>query len=1059
MLTGTDGNETTYKHHPQFGHRVPTELSDAEGKNVSFGTGNEGEQDINRITSVTDRLGDTTNFSYHQPTGKIASIVNNKGDIINFTYTAQNQTFTANPDEATFTFYDLARIDYPDGTHEEFTYDAKGNVLSYTDCAGKTGQYEYNACWQVMKITNPAGGVTDFTYNAADATLASSTDSDIGVTTYGYDTYKRLNRITHPDGTFVRMDYDLNDLITGITDERGMTYNFTYDANGNLVNDTDPAGNETQYAHDLMDRVTQSTNRRGKTTQYAYDSRERLASVTDPAGNTHHLAYNSRGWLNRITDPAGMVWQMSYDYEGLLNSTTTPLGYTTAFTRDKLGYITGITNQLGHSINFTRDEMSRITEASDALGRKTNYTFDERGLLTSVTRPDIGTANYTRNELGLLTNIRDLNGKDWAFAYTSIGRLQSLTDPLGNNWQYAYNERDFLNQTAYPTGETQDMTYDDSGNLVRMQYSNGTDLQFTYDNLNRLTSADNISFTYNEVERVLETKNPPVSFGATYDDSGRLETAAYADGIFNVSYQYNSRDLLTQVTDDLTGTTIEFSYDDDGRLTGITRSNDVNTSLNWDEATRLTRIRQGEVADLQYEYNAAGEITKQEYTLPLDPADYLTAETNTFTYDDASQINSTGYSYDARGRQTASPGRSFTWDGASRLTGTGSATLEYNGLGDLIKRTAGGNTTHYYYNYALGLYPVVAEKDEGTGDWQRFYVLAPTGQLLYLIDAADSNKVYFYHFDHAGNTLFLTDAVGAITDKYAYMAYGKLLHHEGTNEQPFTFGGELGVRQEGSNGDLYQMRMRYYNATSGSFLSREPIWPIIDDSLQINPYQYAADNPMLNIDPTGTVPGPAKKCVKKFVRKFVKKVGIDVGEEVLVTVLDIPVSPSSILLLATEMGFKGCDPGWGPEGAPWRVKVGIWNKWKKGELKDPGKWEKKYIEEVNAVNEAKKLRRERIDREIRELKQRLALRKGEEAHHKWIKNKRESINKVKGLWVHAGEKWLFFPGGKVLYRDYPGRHGNRAMIAVKVTGVGSEESGIWVHDVSEMEQGHGPSWW
>lgn len=846
-VANPDGSGEIYEHNSS--HSPPKSLTDATSNAMDF-TKNE----HNQLTSVTDRFGDTTNFSYHQQTGKAASITNNKRDTMNFSYAEQNQTFVnpQNGEQFNFTFYNLARVDYPDGSHEEFTYDARGNMLSYIDRGGKTWQYEYNARGQVTIITNPAGGVTDFTYNA-DATLASSTDSDTGVTTYGYDTYKRLNRLTHPDGTFIRMDYDLNGLITGITDERGKTYNFTYDANGNLVSATNPTGNETQYAHDLMDRITQSTNRRDKSTQYVYDCMSRVASITDPNGNANQLAYDARGWLNRITDPAGNVWQLGYGDEGLVSSLTTPLGYTTTYTRDKLGYITGITNPLGHSINFTRDEMTRIVEAEDALGRKANYTFDARGFLTSVTRPDIGTATYTRNDLALLTNIRDQNGKDWALAYTSIGRLQNLTDPRGNEWQYGYNERGFLDTTTYPTGETQDRSYDDAGNLVRRQYSDGTDLQFTYDDLNRLLTANDIEFRYNEVGRVVATKNPPNSFGATYDDAGRRKTATYADGLFTVTYQYDARDLLTSVTDDLTGTSIEFTYDDDGRLTSITRSNGANTTFTWDEATRLTRIQHDTTADLQYEYNPAGEITRQDCTLPLDPADYLTAETNTFTFDDASQTSSAGYSYDARGRQNATPTSIFTWDGAGRLTGTGSATLQYNGLGDLVNRTAAGNTTHYYYNYALTLAPIVAEKDEGTDNWTRFYVLAPTGQLLYLIDAADSNKVYFYHFDRKGNTLFLTGAPGTVTDSYAYTPYGKLLHHEGTNEQPFTFGGAYQARSEGDS-DLYQMRARYYDANTGRFVSREPLWPMIGSGKAINPYQYAAENPMMFVDRTGLLP-------------------------------------------------------------------------------------------------------------------------------------------------------------------------------------------------------------
>jgi RHS repeat-associated protein len=358
---------------------------------------------------------------------------------------------------------------------------------------------------------------------------------------------------------------------------------------------------------------------------------------------------------------------------------------------------------------------------------------------------------------------------------------------------------------------------------------------------------------------VTGTENPPVAFGATYDDAGRIETVTYVDGLFTVTYQYDSRDLLTQVTDSRTGTTISFTYDNDGRVTGITRSNGVGSTYTWDDASRLTRMQHNTVADLHYQYNAAGEVTQLDYTLPLDPTDYLTANPQEFTYDDASQISSAGYSYDTRGRQTASPTETFTWDGASRLTGTGTATLEYNGLGDLMKRTAGGTTTHYYYNYALDLSPIVAEKDEVTGEWKRFYVLAPTGHLLYMIDASDSDKVYFYHYDRTGNTLFLTGASGTVTDSYAYTPYGKLLDHEGTNEQPFTFGGSYQARAEGNN--LYQMRARYYDANTARFISREPLWPQIADGTSINPYQYAFQNPLLYVDRTGLGPVGANPYV------------------------------------------------------------------------------------------------------------------------------------------------------------------------------------------------------
>lgn len=98
-----------------------------------------------------------------------------------------------------------------------------------------------------------------------------------------------------------------------------------------------------------------------------------------------------------------------------------------------------------------------------------------------------------------------------------------------------------------------------------------------------------------------------------------------------------------------------------------------------------------------------------------------------------------------------------------------------------------------------------------------------------MIDAADGNKVYFYHFDRNGSTLALTNQAAAVTDAYAYDPYGQLLAQQGNSVQPFTFVGMWGIRQEGRGGKLYHMRARYYDATTGRFLSRDLIWPQLDD--------------------------------------------------------------------------------------------------------------------------------------------------------------------------------------------------------------------------------------
>lgn len=95
-------------------------------------------------------------------------------------------------------------------------------------------------------------------------------------------------------------------------------------------------------------------------------------------------------------------------------------------------------------------------------------------------------------------------------------------------------------------------------------------------------------------------------------------------------------------------------------------------------------------------------------------------------------------------------------------------TLAYDGANNLQTRTAGGVTTRYFYHHAIGLVPILAERNETAGRMQRYYVWTPGGRLLYAIDPANGNAVSHYHFDQVGSTLALTAANGSVTDAYAY---------------------------------------------------------------------------------------------------------------------------------------------------------------------------------------------------------------------------------------------------------------------------------------------------
>jgi len=815
--------------------------ADAVGNVIAMGYDSSG-----RRSSVTDRLGNKITILYHAPSGLPSTLINAEGKSTLFTYKARTLSGIV--------FHDLVKVTYPDLASRAFVYDAKGNVTQITDEAGKAWKYTYNLRGQVLTAINPLGGLTTNSYDAF-GNLASTLPPDTGTTTFTRDARHRLTQITKPGGATVVIAYDTKDRITTITDERGNPYTYAYDSNNRLTSVTDPDNEVTSLGHDVLDRVTSITDAHMSQSTVTFDSRRLLSTRTDRNGNTVEMNYDSRQRLTAIEDAGGQMWSFSYDDEGRLTHAQNPIAPPAQRKLNKLGYPIELNDPLGNTSRVTRDAMQRVTQSFDPLGRLTTYAYDKRGLLISATEQGTGTAKYDRDALGNVTKITDPNGGAWSTTYLKSGRIQKMTDPLGKSLSFtAYDTRGRPTTLTFADNSTCTLAYDNSSHLISSNFSvaAGPSLTFAYDDLGRLISADDagstddVVFNYDALGRLTNCVQNGHNFAATYDDGGRINTVSYLGGVFTVTYVYDSRNRLTSVTDS-EGTAITMGYDNAGRLTSQTRTPGIDGTYTYDAAGRLTRIQEGGIIDLSYTLNAASEVTDVDFTAPSVPS--VIAGTQLLKFGKAGEITTPGHVYDLRGRLTIAPGgRSYQWDGASLLTNASGVTLAYNGMGDIITRTVSGDTTRYYHHYALGLAPIVYE-DPPTGS-DRAYVWTPGGTLLYSVDLGTGDPT-FYHFDRMGSTLALTDKNEVVTDSYAYGPYGEPLAHTGPgilSTQPFTYIGAYGVRKEGP---LYHMRARYYDPQAARFLSRDPLPPRLGDPKSTNRYAYAAQNPLMYIDPNG----------------------------------------------------------------------------------------------------------------------------------------------------------------------------------------------------------------
>ena len=181
---------------------------------------------MGRRYRITDRLGNVSSESYHEASGLPASRTDAEGRSTFFTY----EPWSNNG----ITFYQVSRVSYPDGTAENYAYDAKGNLSTWTDESGYMSSYSYDALGQVVEVSNPSGGIGSWTYDGSGR-LNTARNALGAITNFGWDPLGRLESVFHPDGSTNHFSWDSFDQLLSITDENGNLARFSYDGNGRII--------------------------------------------------------------------------------------------------------------------------------------------------------------------------------------------------------------------------------------------------------------------------------------------------------------------------------------------------------------------------------------------------------------------------------------------------------------------------------------------------------------------------------------------------------------------------------------------------------------------------------------------------------------------------------------------------------------------------------------------------------------------------------------------------------------------------------------------------------
>ena len=820
--TITDADNGTTRHKNDSIGDI-AQLSDPMG-----GTANLTYDSAHRRTSITDKSGGILQYVYHPQSGYISAITDANGNTTSYTYSAQTQT--------PFTYYNLTGVTFPDGKSAIMTYDPAGNLLSSSMPDSGTNAFVYNSQGRITKSTGALGQSAAFTWNA-DGTMASRQDALGNTTKFEYGALKKLSKMTDPNGSTAAYSYDGNGrLIAGalpgqvnwtthfdvngqrdsLTNPLAARYAFTYTPTGKIATSTDPQRNVTSYTYDKLDRLAKIQNGAGETQSYTYDSADRMTSVADSSGPRLSYGYDAEGHIIRETDATGGSTMYTYDKAGRAASATTAGGNISKFEYDSKGNLVGSTTPLG----------DQFLRSYDAVGR-----------LLSVTGPDGAATTVQRDAAGNPVSFTSPNGNTCTLGYDEIQRLSSFTDPMGNVNNYTYKGTR-LAKIDFPMGSVR-YTYDLAGRPTRTEYSDGTVIDNGYSDLGPLTSSSGVSIQSDSIG----TPTNVNGIAITVDGVGKPLTLTYAAGSV-LTYTFDKAGRVNSVSD-WTGGKTTIAYDAASRRAADTFPNGVTTAYGYNADGRRNSITYGTLGSIQLTLDAVGKITSADRNLPIAPT--LHDDAKQFSYNAGGQLASAAY--DALGRVTSQDTRSYTWNLASQLVGfadpTNSAKITYDGIGEMNSTTATGAPLSYVFNYAMK-YPALSIVRQDGNDL-RYFVYLPDGELLYSIEAASGAR-RFYHFDEMGNTAFLSDNSGAVTDSYGITPYGEVADHIGTSDNPFTWQGQYGAIQEGNG--LYFLRSRHYDASTARFLSPDPIMSI--DPLASEPYAYAGGNPLLYVDPYGS---------------------------------------------------------------------------------------------------------------------------------------------------------------------------------------------------------------
>ncbi len=604
----------------------------------------------------------------------------------------------------------------------------------------------------------------------------------------------------------------------------------TYDGFGRIVSTTDPAGKKIVKIYNSLGEITAIRDNYGNKLHYTYDLMSHLIKVY----KQYKLSDGVDGWLmySAKYNPAGqLLWKANASQQY------------TRYTYNTSGYPATITTPSGHVISFEYNLLG-LPVAKYIDGKlQLHSDYDSATTLLTKKTDLTGTTKYFYGDDGLLqkeihTGANEYKNYHLQWFYDLNRRLIAVTDINDNKTSTRYDPLNRIKALCYQKQQEQvqllaSPEYDDFSRTVKINYGSGMQRNISYDDYGRRYQVTDMlnkkllfqwSYTYDIVNNIIQLKQ---------------QDKNNATGFLH--YQYDTQNNLITMTCNgsadlsLCPRDTDFTGSNLTHTPVITRQNYYFSPLN-----RLTKIE--EILQNSSEAATLNKVMSYHYynDTPLRLKKISTSWNNNtpviknFSYDSAGNMLIDGQS----NQMTYNPFNQII----SVITVQGQHShYSYDGSGrEVMEKTPFGIYSLFYRDHYLINESIYAYENKTT------YTVGYQSVARTMDGLIDQYYEKNYKGDITG-VLTRNQPNGQYTlNQYnIYSPYGMSWHPDGPAEPVYK---QLltGADSERSDPVTHWYFLgaghRTYNPQQHYFVSEDPAG---------DGYRFAANNPVMNIDPDG----------------------------------------------------------------------------------------------------------------------------------------------------------------------------------------------------------------